>query len=436
MTPDFNKPTDNNYQPQWDRYTKILVTLILLIAGVFALTLLAPVFQLLTISFVVAFLMYSPTRLLARLRIPWTAAVGLLYLLLVISTVFLVLLAAPALVRTVNSLVNSGERAYVTLQQEMRGYRYADGVVEIFGTNIDLNPVIVPVRNFVLGSDSQSLAAQDDASNQPPASGIVQPIDLRQVLDGIINVAGTLTNTVTTAIGGVVGFLSTMLLAIFISALILVDLPNNRQTLEKWIPPDYQREIRLMLRKIIYVWNGFFRGQVSIGIFVGLLTYIQLKLMGITNAEILAILTGLISLIPTIGGVIAMVPLGIVPLLQGSVVFTEINNLGVAVLVVVVNLVINQIIWNLIAPKILGDALELPLPVIIVGVFIGAAVGGVLGAFLVAPTMGTIRILVVYALNKLAGRDPFPEYDPTIQPDIAVEPATTNPNPFVAASPG
>lgn len=417
MTPDFSRPPDNHYHPQWDRYTKILVTLILLIAGVFALTLLAPVFQLLTIAFVVAFLMYGPTRFVTRwTRIPWTAAVALLYLLLIVMTIFLVLLASPALVRTVNSLVSSGERAYITLQQEMSSYRYSEGVFEVFGTRVDLNPVILPVRSFVLGTgDNGSIASQDDPANSTTSAsdGVVQSIDLRQILDGIINVAGTVTNTVTSAIGGVVGFLSTLLLAIFISALILIDLPNNRQTLARWIPTDYQREVRLMLRKIIYVWNGFFRGQVSIGILVGLVTYIQLKVMGITNAEILAILTGLISLIPTIGGLIALAPLGLVPLLQGSTVLTGINNLGVAVLVVFVNLIVNQIIWNLIAPKILGDALELPLPFIIVGVFIGAAVGGILGAFLVAPTMGTIRILVVYALNKLAGRDPFPESEGT-----------------------
>jgi predicted PurR-regulated permease PerM len=151
--------------------------------------------------------------------------------------------------------------------------------------------------------------------------------------------------------------------------------------------------------------------------------------MGITNAEILAVITGLISLIPTIGGIIALFPLGLVPLLQGSTVLTDISNLGVAVLVVLVNAIINQIVWNIIAPKILGDALELPLPFIIVGVFIGAAVGGVLGAFLVAPTMGTIRILVVYALNKLAGRNPFPEPDsapePAKQPQTQPVPAAT-----------
>ncbi|MFQ3645657.1 MAG: AI-2E family transporter [Anaerolineae bacterium] len=414
MTMNVDNHNETEYQPQWDRYTKTLVTLVLLVAGVYALTLLAPVFQLLTIAFVVAFLMYGPARFITRWTpIPWAAAIGLLYMLLIIFTVLLVLLASPALVRAVNSLGSSAERAYFSLQREMLNYQYNDGVIEVLGTPVDLNPIIVPVRNFVLGA--RLTQGADDAIIGTPPSEIV-PIDLRQVLDGLLNIAGSLTGTLTSAIGGVVGFLSTLLLAIFISALILIDLPNNRATLEKWIPRIYQREVRLLIRRVIYVWNGFFRGQVSIGILVGVLTYIQLVVMGITNAEILAVITGLISLIPTIGGIIALVPLGVVPLLQGSTVLTDISNLGVAVLVVLVNLIINQIIWNIIAPKILGDALELPLPFIIVGVFIGAAVGGVLGAFLVAPTMGTIRILVVYALNKLAGRDPFPEPEPAPEP--------------------
>ncbi|XWX04383.1 AI-2E family transporter [Aggregatilineales bacterium SYSU G02658] len=419
MTSNVDNSNDPQYQPQWDRYTKTLVTLVLLVAGVYALTLLAPVFQLLTIAFVVAFLMYGPARFITRWTpIPWAAAIGLLYMLLIIFTVLLVLLASPALVRAVNSLGSSAERAYFSLQREMLNYQYEDGVIEVLGTPLDLNPIVVPVRNFVLGA--RLTQGVDDAIVGMPPSEIV-PIDLRQVLDGALNIAGSLTGTLTSAIGGVVGFLSTLLLAIFISALILIDLPNNRATLEKWIPRAYQREVRLLIQRIVYVWNGFFRGQVSIGILVGIVTYIQLKVMGITNAEILAVITGLISLIPTIGGIIALFPLGAVPLLQGSTVLTDISNLGVAVLVVLVSLIINQIIWNIIAPKILGDALELPLPFIIVGVFIGAALGGVLGAFLVAPAMGTIRILVVYALNKLAGRDPFPEPEPT--PEPAKQPA-------------
>jgi hypothetical protein len=77
-----------------------------------------------------------------------------------------------------------------------------------------------------------------------------------------------------------------------------------------------------------------------------------------------------------------------------------------------INLLISQVIWNVVAPKILGDALNLPVVVIIVGVFVGAAVGGVLGAFLVAPIMSTIWLFVTYLVRKIAQKDPFPGLAP------------------------
>jgi len=123
---------------------------------------------------------------------------------------------------------------------------------------------------------------------------------------------------------------------------------------------------------------------------------------------VLAIFTGFISLIPTLGGFIALIPLSLVPLLQGSTVFIDMPNGLFALLVLGVNAVIAQVIWNVVAPKILGDVLDLPLVLMALGVFIGAAVGGVLGAFLVAPIMGTVRIFLLYIIAKIGLRDPYP----------------------------
>jgi predicted PurR-regulated permease PerM len=121
-----------------------------------------------------------------------------------------------------------------------------------------------------------------------------------------------------------------------------------------------------------------------------------------------------------------------VPLLQGSTVFVDMPNGLFALLVVIVNLLISQVIWNVVAPKILGDALDLPLPVIIVGVFIGAALGGVLGAFLVAPIVSTLRVLVFYTIRKIAQEDPFPGLVPQAPlqsepPPIVEEPPPLEP---------
>ena len=81
----------------------------------------------------------------------------------------------------------------------------------------------------------------------------------------------------------------------------------------------------------------------------------------------------------------------------------------VALLVVLGNIIISQIVWNILSPKILGDALKLPTAVVICAVFVGAALGGLMGAFLIASLASSTRIVVSYLLNKIGGRDPFPD---------------------------
>jgi predicted PurR-regulated permease PerM len=195
-----------------------------------------------------------------------------------------------------------------------------------------------------------------------------------------------------------------------------VDLPRYQHTLLDTVPRAYRREILLLLEKIYFLWIGFFRGQGIIAILIGVITWAQLVLMGIPQANVLAVFTAVISLIPTLGGIIALIPLALVPLLQGSTTL-QLPNGTVAVAVVGVNFVVSQIIWNGIAPRILGSVVSLPVPVVILGVVIGTAVGGVLGAFLIVPILGSLRLIVLYMLAKIGKRNPFPEIAPEI--DVA-----------------
>ncbi len=412
-----------DYQPQWSTWTRRLVVVILLIAGVYALTLFTPVIPMVTLAFLLAFLLYAPSRaIVRRTPVPYPLAVVLLYLLIILALLFMALVLIPAFVSGINSLIGTVEQAYTDLQATLRAYQPQHGVVTVLGIDLDLNFLIEPVRNFVLGTQVQAAPTAEpgpspDTITTPTPEGApageagdssAQTIDLRQLVESLVNVAGTVTGTLTSAITGVTGFVVTLVMALLISFLILLDVPRLQKAFVEWVPAAYHREYVLLIRQIIRVWNGFFRGQVIIGVIIGVATWLQLTLMGVRNAEILAVFTGLISLIPTLGGIIALIPLGLVPLLEGSSVFTDMSNGTFALLVVGVNLAISQAVWNAVAPKILGDALDLPLPVIIIGVFIGAAVGGILGAFLVAPVIGTIRVILVYVLNKLSLRDPFP----------------------------
>jgi predicted PurR-regulated permease PerM len=387
----------DQYQPQWGAWTRQVIIVGLLIAVVYALTLLAPVMNLLSMTFLLSLVMFSPSRFMARqLTVPYRLAVTLCYAVVVLVLIVALARFIPASVDAATTLRSAAEQRYNQLQDTLQRYTPDQGVVTLLGIRVDLNFLIDPVRNLVLGSGQTA----------GPDTTLINTGDLRQAVT-------TLTELLTSAVSGLAGIISVSLMALFISFLVLLDLPNLSRALPNWIPPAYHRESSLLIQQIGAVWNGFFRGQALIAVIIAILTWLQLTLMGVQNTGIVAVFVGVISLIPTLGGIIALVPVAAIALLQGSTVFTNLPNGTFAVLVVVVNLIISQIIWNVVAPKILGDAVNLPLPIILVGVFIGAALGGILGAFLITPILGTGRVILVYLLKKIGRQDPYPGQEPT-----------------------
>jgi predicted PurR-regulated permease PerM len=388
--------TANEYHPQWSTWARQIVTVGLIIAVVYALTLLAPVMKLLTMTFLLSLVMFAPSRLITRyLRVPYGSAVTLCYGLVLVLLAVALALFIPASVDAASSLRRDAEQQYTKLQDTLRHYTPDQGIVMVLGIKVDLNPLIDPVRNVALGIEPSA----------SPETTLINTSDLRQAVT-------TVTEMLTSAISGITSFVATSLMALLISFLFLLDLPSLERALPGWIPPAYHREFSLLLYQIGSVWKGFFRGQALIACIIAILTWLQLTVMGVHNAVAVAVFTGVISLIPTLGGIIALVPIALIALLQGSSVFIDLTNGTFAILVVIVNLVISQIIWNVVAPKIMGDAVKLPLPVILIGIFIGAALGGILGAFLITPLIGTVRVITAYLLKKIGQQDPFPGQEP------------------------
>jgi predicted PurR-regulated permease PerM len=233
-------------------------------------------------------------------------------------------------------------------------------------------------------------------------------IDARDLVDSLSEIFKSVGGTLTSALSGIAGFFVQTFLVLMLSFLLLIDIPRTYNKFFETIPERYHREYTLMFSKIARVWTGFFKGQVFLGFLVGFCTFVQLVVMGIPAAPLLAIFAGAVSLIPRIGGLIAQVPLAIASLLLGSNTLGDLKTTTLALLVVVINVIIQEVIWEVISPKVMGEVVDLPVAVILVGVVVGGAVGGVLGAFLTGPILGSLRIIIEYVLAKLDQEDPFP----------------------------
>jgi hypothetical protein len=104
----------------------------------------------------------------------------------------------------------------------------------------------------------------------------------------------------------------------------------------------------------------------------------------------------------------------IVALVQGSA-YLPIDHLAFAGLITLFYILVQQVENNLIVPRVLGAAVDLPPLVVMTGAVVGAYVGGILGVMLATPVIATGREILTYIYRKLLDEEPFPIDDPVPQ---------------------
>lgn len=416
-------PSISSYSPQWSRPVRFIALAFAIVGAIYAVTLLSPISVLLTITFLFTFIMYKPARFFyKRTRIPWALGVLISYMIMLTIILFSVIVLVPRIGQEFNNLIGTVQTVVEDLQEYAADYDPTDAIFDVFGFDVDMNFILEPVVQLINltapRSDEDEGASTDDTGT--PREETVEPgtrptiildqnILNQEFINSLLNLAGTVTSVITSFIGSILNLSLNVLLSLFLSFLVLLDFRNTRRAVVNRLSANYHREIAVLLRRIVDIWNGFLKGQVMLAVLIGVVTYVQLIVMGVPGAVLVSLITAVISIIPTIGGIIALIPMFLIPLLTGSTVFTDLSPLTFALLVMGVNLIITQIIWNVVAPAIMGDALNLPMPVIILGVFVGASVGGVLGAFLVAPVLSMMRTITEYVVSKISGQDPYPD---------------------------
>ncbi len=205
------------------------------------------------------------------------------------------------------------------------------------------------------------------------------------------------------------GLTSTIVSAVYIFVLnfwLLKDLNKLQRFLLDLVPSDYQEEMRRLGVELGAVWQAFLRGQLTVGVVIGLLTWVILLMLGMPNAGGLALLAGLMEFLPSIGPAISGTVGTVLAYFQGSN-WMPVGNLFFAVIVGIVYGIIGQLEGVYFIPRLVGGRVKLHPAVTFVGIITGALTFGVLGILLAAPVIGSARVLLMYIAAKMADREPF-----------------------------
>jgi len=322
--------------------------------------------------------------MIRRFKIKPGLAIGITYLFVTATLILIPLLVMPSIVDAAQLVTE------IDLQE------VSDRLIEVvqsISVLINSNPVLAAP----LGPSVESILTMlENFGSTAQADVQLPPFSITDI-----------TSQVGRALGLVVSFLGptvSALMSIVFTLLMSLQMTLVGDKIHTWyadlIPPGYGPELARLLKNIRQIWTGFLRGQMTLMLVVGLLAWLGATLLGLPQALFLGIIAGVLELIPNVGPILATIPAVVLALLFGSS-YLSINHFLLALLVVGLYVIIQMIENQFLVPKIMGDAVDLPPLVVLIGTIAGAGAFGILGALLATPFIATGNIIFRYAYGKI-----------------------------------
>jgi predicted PurR-regulated permease PerM len=148
-----------------------------------------------------------------------------------------------------------------------------------------------------------------------------------------------------------------------------------------------------------WVLGRYLRGQLYLIGIMSVVTYLVLTFgFHLRFAVLIAVLTGVLEVIPLLGPVLAASIASVIALTQGGP--------GMMIAIIVTYTVLRQLEDQLVMPIVVGRAVHLHPLITIFAVLTGATTAGVLGAVLAVPIAAAIRVTIDYVFVDPKQRAP------------------------------
>lgn len=183
-----------------------------------------------------------------------------------------------------------------------------------------------------------------------------------------------------------------LILILILSFYMTLDGPRLVARLLALLPFTWRDETRTLLTIVDRTFGGFLRAQILQALFYGVATAALMAVLGLTDVALASVLATLFVLVPVIGGVFAVIP----PLL-----ITLIEDPGRFFLLLIGLVVLQQVLFNVVMPRLMGKIVGLH-PLLIFGaILIGAQVAGGWGVLFGIPIAGVIASVLQFVYMRM-----------------------------------
>jgi predicted PurR-regulated permease PerM len=316
----------------------------------------ADIILLFFLAWLVAFVLEPVVGTLVESRVPRLAAIGLTYLTLLVLFSLGVILLVPALslqvvdvARNLPTYVEQATALLTGIQNSTNDW--------LLGHS---SPVLVDLKSAL---DPAELSRRADALGPPILSNAI----------GLATGAATL--------------LVQVLIMLILSFYFMVDGARLGESLITALPLRAQDDARFLIASTHRAFAGFLRGQMIQSLVGGVGTGVLMSALHVDYALLCSVVAAVVLLIPFLGPVAAVVlPVTIALLTRPEV----------ALYLFLALLALQQVIFNVLAPRILSRQVGLHPLLVFLAVLCGARVAGVWGAIFGVPIVAVLTTMISF----------------------------------------
>lgn len=151
------------------------------------------------------------------------------------------------------------------------------------------------------------------------------------------------------------------------------------------IPKKYHEHGHYVQELIDNTFGSFIRVQIIFGIIAGLATWIIMSIFGVGFAASTSLVSGILTIVPIVGGLLALIP---------PVAIAFLVDPWKALFVLISLVVMQQIIFNIVFPRVVGKALKLHPVIVIFSFFVGYKIGGSFGVIFAVPIIAIVLVIL------------------------------------------
>ena len=321
------------------------------------------------VGLLIVYLLDPPVRWLASRGMRRSLAILLVYVIAVVAIVEFLNLTLTPLVDEIVRLLQDLPGLAQQLQAQ------ADRLAESY----DRLAIPAAVREWI---DSMITSI---AQGGPGGSPAFDPTDLLPVLTGVTSIIG--------------GLFAYVILPVWIFY-VLKDRVVLTKQFDRSLPMAWRFDVWAVLRIVRRVFGQWIRGQLVLGVTVGVFTFIGLLILSAfvdpvfgRYAILLSVTAGILELLPIIGPIISAVP---------AVLLAATAGLEPVIAALILYTLVQQVENNVFVPKIQGDAIELHPALVMFAIVVGGSLAGLLGAILALPMAAALRDVIRYLFRRLS----------------------------------